>query len=199
MLQPVLNRSRSDKFQLILDLPLALKNMQDNVIQEGYNANQIQFTVFGSPVPKISIPEISVPFGGQFVKVSSGSRPSFPVLDIKFLVDNGYQNYWSLWNWLNLFNNSKESASNLNANLNQSIHNIVLTNPLSQYTSNFSLFALDEYDKRIISFEYTNAFITGLSEINYSYQDPSEITCTASFAYNQLQVNLLKDVNVSSC
>jgi hypothetical protein len=199
MLQPILNRSRSDKFLLILDLPPALKGKQDSTLQSGYNPDQIQFTVYGSPVPKITIPEIEIPFGGQFIKVSSGSRPSFPSLDIKFLIDNGYQNYWTLWNWLNLFNDSREGTSDLNANLNHRDKNIFLTNPLSKYTSNFSLYALDEFDKKIISFDYTNAFITGLSEINYSYQEPSEITCNATFVYNQLQVNLLKDVNVSSC
>jgi hypothetical protein len=199
MNQTVLNRSRNDKFVLVLDLPRVMKDSVDGVLQSSYSANQIQFTIFGSPVPKISVPEIDVPFGGQHIKVSSMSRPSFPSLDVKFLVDNGYQNYWTLWKWMNLFNDSRNSTSSLNTAVNTYKEPIRLTNPLDRYSSNFTLFALDEFDKRIISFEYTGVFITGLSEINYSYQDPAEITCNASFVYNQLNVNLLKNVNASTC
>lgn len=199
MNQTVLNRARSDKFLLVLDLPEALKKAQDSIMQSNYKPKQIQFTVFGSPVPEISVPEISVAYGGQSMKVSSMSRPTYPPLEVSFLVDNGYQNYWTLWKWLNLFNDSKTSSSNLNANANIIGEDIRLTNSLDQYISNFSLFALDEYDKQIISFKYSDVFITRLSPINYSYQDPSEITCNATFVYNQLQVDLLRDVNISSC
>ena len=140
MLQATLNRSRNDKFLLVLDLPIALKNSQDNIIQSKYSADPIQFTVYGSPVPKISVPEINLPFGGQSLKVSSMSRPSYPSLDIKFLVGNGYQNYWILWKWLNLFNDSKDSSSNLNTPTNLLNEKIRMINPFSQYISNFSLF-----------------------------------------------------------
>lgn len=199
MLQATLNRSRNDKFLLVLDLPIALKNSQDNVIQSKYSADPIQFTIYGSPVPKITVPEINLPFGGQVLKVSSMSRPAYPSLDVKFLVGNGYQNYWILWKWLNLFNDSKNSTSELNTPANFIGNDIRLTNPLSHYISNFTLFALDEFDNKIISFKYSNAFVTSLGQINYSYQDPTEITCDVSFAYNQLEVELLKDINISSC
>jgi hypothetical protein len=200
MLQATLNRSRNDKFLLVLDLPNALKNSQDTVIQNKYSADQIQFTVFGSPVPKISIPEIVLPFGGQTMKVSSNFRSAYPTLDVKFLVGNGYQNYWILWKWLNLFNDSENSTSEINAPASFITEkDIRLTNPFSNYISNFTLFALDEFDNKIISFKYTNAFVTSLGQINYSYQDPTEITCDISFAYSQLHVELLKDINISSC
>lgn len=199
MLQATLNRSRNDKFLLVLDLPIALKNAQDSVIQNKYSADPIQFTIYGSPVPKISVPEINLPFGGQILKVSSMSRPAYPSLDVKFLVGNGYQNYWILWKWLNLFNDSQNGTSDLNSPSNFIGENIRLTNPLSHYISNFTLFALDEFDNKIISFKYSNAFVTSLGQINYSYQDPTEITCDVSFAYNQLEVELLKDINISSC
>jgi hypothetical protein len=199
MNQATLNRSRSDKFLLVLDLPIALKSSQDTVIQDKYSADQIQFTIYGSPVPKISIPEINLPFGGQVLKVSSMSRPAYPSLDVKFLVGNGYQNYWILWKWLNLFNDSQNSTSDLNMQSSFVGEDIRLTNSLRRYISDFTLFALDEFDNRIISFKYTNAFVTSLGQINYSYQDPAEITCDVSFAYNQLEVKLLKDINISSC
>ena len=102
MQQPVLNRSRSDKFAFVLDLPKALKD-QVNSVLDITNADPVQFTTFGSPVPAVSVPDINLAYAGQSYHTSSNSRPAYPPLNIKFLVDNGYQNYWILWKWLNLF------------------------------------------------------------------------------------------------
>jgi len=199
MNQAILNRSRSDKFSFVLDLPKALKEQYDAILQKIYSADQIQFTTYGSPVPNIKIPELSVPFGGQVYNASSLSRPAYTPLTLKFLIDNGYQNYWALWKWLNLFNDSENSTTNLTSPLGEINQKIYLKNGMSDFTSNFSLFALDEFNNKIIEFKYTNAFITSLSPIEYSFQTSAEITCNATFAFNQLNINLLKDINISSC
>jgi len=199
MNQTVLNRSRNDKFILVLDLPKTLKNVVDGVLQKTYNADYIQFTSIGSPVPSVNVPEIKVPYGGQNYYASSLSRPAYPPFNVKFLVDNGYQNYWILWNWLNLFNDFKNSTSDLTSSYESINSKINLTYPMSDYTSSFTIFGLDEFNNKIISFKYTNAFITGLTPIEYSYQTPTEIVCTATFVFNQLDVELLKSVDISNC
>lgn len=181
---------------MILDLPNAMKAISDPVLGTNYSADPIQFTIYGSPVPAISIPDISLPFGGQVAKISSNSRPAYNPLTIKFLVDNGYKNYWILWNWLNLFNDSKTSSSSIASFPN---NNNILQNPVSNYISTFNIYSLDEYNNKIINFSYTNAFPTGLSEINFSNQDPSEINCTVTFAFNQLNVTLLSNVDQVNC
>ena len=197
MQQPVLNRSRSDKFSFVLDLPKALKRTVDKVLPI-YSADTVQFTTFGSPVPAISVPDINLAFGGQSFHTSSNSRPAYPPLNIKFLVDNGYQNYWILWKWLNLFNDASNSVTDINSSVVNN-NKVLLSNSLSDYISTFSLFALDEYNNKIIEFKYTNAFITGLSPIEFSFQNPDQIICNATFVFNQLQVDLLADINVSAC
>jgi hypothetical protein len=196
MNQTPLNRSRLDKFALYLDIPKVLKSASDKVIGEKYNADVIQYSVFGSPVPAINVPAIDLPYSGQVYKTSSFARPSYDPFSIKFLVDNGYKNYWILWNWLNVLNdykNSTSSAITVRENSN------VLSNPMTDYTSNFTVVGLDEYNNEIIKFKYTHAFPTSLSEISYSDQDPSEITSSVSFVFNQLEVSLLRDVNKVSC
>lgn len=199
MNQSILNRSRNDKFKLVMDLPIALKRKQDLVIQSNYNADQVQFTTFGSPVPSIKVNEIKVPFGGQVYNASSISRPSYDSLTLKFLIDNGYQNYWILWKWLNLFNNSEDSSTTLTEPVIMEIDDMRLTNPMSDFTTTFSLFGLDEFNNKIIEFKYTQAFITSLSPIEYSFQTANEIICTATFVFNQLNISLLKDINTSNC
>jgi hypothetical protein len=201
MNQAILNKSRNDKFLLVLDIPIELKKRFDAVLGKKYNADTIQFTTFGSPVPAVSVPSIDVPYDGQVYKASSLSRPSYQPLNIRFFVDNGYQNYWLIWQWLNMFNNAKESTSligveevprgnRIDVNLGISMKDLV---------SIFSIYALDEYNNKIVSFTYNHAFPVSLGEINYSHQDPSEITSVVGFAFNQLEVKLLKNVNEATC
>lgn len=202
MNQTALNRSRNDKFIMVLDLPTAMKDSYDSVLQTSFRADPLQFSIYGSPVPQITVPDISIPFGSQVLKTSSFSRPAYNPLNIKFLVDNGYKNYWILWKWLNLFNDFKKSTSNITTAIDAPIHgnrDATIKHPITDYTSQFSIFALDEFNNKIISFTYNNAFPTNLGEINFSNQDPSEINCNVSFAFNQLQVKLLKNVDKVSC
>jgi len=199
MYQTPLNRSRLDRFLLILDLPTKVKDIVDPVLQDGNKPDTVQFSIYGSPVPAISIPAIDMPYGGQVYKTSSFSRPAYEPLSLKFLVDNGYKNYFILWNWLNLLNDYKNSTS-LAQNSNGVVDNQnKLKNPMTDYTSSFTIFGLDEYDNKIISFSYKHCFPTQLSELAFSNQDPNEINSTVTFVFNQLEVKLLKDVNKVSC
>ena len=199
MNQSILNRSRNDKFLFVMDIPVALKKKTDLVMKEEYKADRIQFTTFGSPVPNISIPTIAVPFGGQTYNTSSLTRPAYQPLTLKFLVDNGYKNYWILWQWLNLFNDTDTSTTEITKMDRKYDDVIYLGNKMSDYVSKFSIFALDEYNNKLIEFLYTEAFIKVLSSIDYTFQGGSEIICTATFSFNKLKVNLLKDIDSSNC
>lgn len=203
MLQSPLNRSRNDKFIMVLDLPNILKAKYDSIFAANLKPDPIQFSIFGAPVPNISVPAIDVAFGGQVYKTSSMSRPAYNPLNIKFLIDNGYKNYWILWNWLNLFNDAQNSDTKITTvdpvGLRPNTNIGKMSNPMSDYTSRFVIYGLDEYNNKIISFEYTNAFPTTLSEIGFSNQDPSEINSTVTFVFNQLHVNLIKNADQVSC
>jgi len=199
MNQTILNRSRNDKFLFVMDLPKNLKKTSDLVMQDSYSANKIQFTTFGSPVPNIKIPEKAISFGGQVYNTSSFSRPAYEALSLKFLIDNGYQNYWILWKWLNLFNDNQNSTSDVAAAAVVTQKELILKNPMSDYMATFSVFGLDEFNNKVIEFKYENAFITSLSPIDFSFQSGSEIICTATFIFSRLSVDLLSDVNSTNC
>jgi len=196
MNQTPLNRSRSDKFILVLDLPKAMKRKVDLTLEDNFRISPLQLSIFGSPVPSINIPAIDVPYGGHIYKTSSFSRPAYDPLTLKFLIDNGFKNYWVIWNWMNLLNDFKTSeATPHTVDENHS----EIKHPMSDYTSTFTIFGMDEFNNNIISFKYTNAFPTQLSEINFSNQEPNEIISTVTFAFNTLEVKLERDVNRVSC
>lgn len=199
MNQSILNKTRNDKFLMVLDIPKYLKQTYDVELKRKYNADQIQFTTYGSPIPSVSVPSIDVPFDNQVYKASSLSRPAYQPLNVKFFIDNGYKNYWVIWKWLNLFNDAKTSKSEVHMEYMNNNKNAKLENPMQELVSTFSIFALDEYNNKIVQFKYNHVFPVSLSEINFSHQDPSEISCTASFAFNQMTVELLKNVDEENC
>ena len=57
--QSQFNKSRLDKFLLVLNLPTALKEINDQYIgarnNKKVNENSIQFSVYGSVVPTIEV------------------------------------------------------------------------------------------------------------------------------------------------
>lgn len=196
MIQTPLNKSRSDKFILILDLPLALKNTFNHVLEDNFKIEPLQLSIYGSPVPPINVPAIDVAYGGQVYKTSTFSRPAYEPLSVKFVIDNGYKNYWLLWNWLNLLNDYKKSTSDAHTLESRSVE---ITNPMKNYTSSFTIYGMDEYNNKLISFKYTQAFPTQLSEINFSNQDSNEINSNVTFVFNRLEVNLEKNVDKVNC
>jgi hypothetical protein len=196
MFQTPLNKSRSDKFIMILDLPLALKRSLNPVTQEKFKVDALQFAIYGSPVPSISVPAIDVPFSGQVYKTSSFTRPAYDPLVVRFVIDNGYKNYWLIWNWLNLLNNFKKSTTNAHTIPSGEVS---IKNPMNEYTSSFTIYGLDEYNNKIISFKYSHVFPTQLSEISFSNQTPEEINSSATFVFNQLEVILEEDINKVVC
>jgi hypothetical protein len=60
--------------------------------------------------------------------------------------------------------------------------------------TDISIFALDEYEKRVIEFKYTKAFPTKLGGITFSDRDSSEAESTLEFAYSQFTAKLVEEV-----
>jgi hypothetical protein len=179
--QSVLNRSGKDKFLLVLNLPEILK--QD----KNLNLNSLQISIFGTIVPSIQVPANEVRFGGQSINVSSHARPNYLPLQVNFMVDNNFKNYWVLWKWLDALNTARESIYD-----DTGVTTIIdKDSVLWKYQANFSIYGLNEYNIKTIQFNYYNAFITNLGSIDYNYRDPELISTTAEFQFNQLDVNIL--------
>jgi hypothetical protein len=62
-----------------------------------------------------------------------------------------------------------------------------------QYKSTISIFGLDEYDKRVIEFKYTDAFPSTIGGINYSYRDAGEVESSFTLNYSQLLIQPLTE------
>tara|TARA_A100001015_G_scaffold199573_1_gene222834 strand:+ start:292 stop:906 length:615 start_codon:yes stop_codon:yes gene_type:complete len=199
--QSQFNKSRLDKFLLVLNLPPALKEISDQYIGARNNTkvieNSLQFSVYGSIVPTIQVESETLGYAGQSYKVSKHTRPPYDNVTVNFTVDNEFNNYWVIYKWLDLLNDEKESHFNgkdivtvPNVSTKERNMNKSLTSP-DLYQSDFTLFALDEFDNSKVKFIYTDAFPVSLGGINFNYRTPGEIETTLEFAFSQLLVELV--------
>lgn len=201
--QSFLNKSRKDKFLLVLNLPKAFTKVYSDL-----TIREMQISIYGSPVPSVSIPSTEASYFGQQLKVTGQSRASYGPLNVSFTVDNEFKNYWTLWKWLDLINDSKLSGMN---DYFDKYQEIKIQDPITKqqsievinkdlgeslyfdYMTHLTVYGLDEYNNKKIKFTYYNAFITDLAEISYNYRDAEELESSASFAFSQLHAQLLSE------
>jgi hypothetical protein len=190
--QSPFNKTRNDKFLLVLNFPDGLRNISKKIVRsnETILPDTIQFSVYGALVPDVEVPVINVRYSGQTLAASSHARPPYPACTVNFTIDNRFNNYWTIYKWLDLLNSSEEGLVDKD--------NILVKDnrtDLMKYAANISIFALDEYDKRTVEFLYTNAFPTALGGINFNNRDASEIETTFTFNYSRLLVSLVETVD----
>jgi hypothetical protein len=197
--QSPFNKSRKDKFLLILNVPTALRNISSkfNSSTNSIITDSLQFSVYGSVVPDIRVPSASVRYGGQTFAQTSFAREPYPPMTVNFTIDNQFNNYWVIYTWLNLLNNEKAGTFDQSSLLPEIKTHPNGNQPLYAYKTNISIFALDEYNNRTVEFLYTDAFPTTLGGISYSYRDEGEIETNFTFEYSQLLVKLVNAVEIS--
>jgi len=190
MNQAPFNKNRQDKFILVLNLPEGIKQIVDNVTRNTnrIDANALEVSITGTVTPTISIPEKTLPYGAQSIKVSSYAREPYSSLDINFKIDNEYNNYWAIYKWLDIINDVKSGAFNED--------NIIKypgadTQQLPIYTSDLTVYGLDEYENRKIQWDYIGAFPTKLAEIQWDYTQNDEITSSATFEFTKVISKLI--------
>ena len=188
--QSILNKNRKDKFLLVLNLPNILKKVDKSSLGDRaskyLNLDSLQYSIYGSVVPNTTIPEIDMPYSGQVAKYTRYARPQYTAVTVSFTVDNGFNNWWVLWYWLNLINNSTEGTYNYD-----DLPDGLSYKNMHSYETNITVYGLDEYNNKKIQFDYLRAFITGLGEITYNYRDTEQIESTFTFAFSQLKPQLL--------
>lgn len=197
--QSQLNKSRLDKFLMVISLPESLRNINTSDLgarsNSKVNDNSMQFSVYGAVIPSVTVPEITEQYAGQSIKVSSHRRPAYDNVSVKFTIDNNFNNYWIIYKWLDLLNNDRESvfdSDNISNTRNPSTRdkNASLTPP-DLYMTDMTLYAKDEFDKNKVKFTYKNAFPVSLGQIDYNYRTEDEIETSFEFAFSQLLVELL--------
>ena len=188
MQQSVLNKSRADKFLLVFDIPPILKEFNTKFKQDNTSiiSDSVQFSIFGTAVPEITVPAVENRYAGNTLYVSSHSKNSYPPVSVKFNVDNEYKNYWVIYQWLNLLHDQYDGRYNAREiNSNSPDENF------KDYQANLTIFGKDEFNNNRIKFTYTKAFPTTVDTIDYNYQNADEISSGFTFVYSQLHTEVM--------
>jgi hypothetical protein len=185
--QSPLNQAAKDKFLLVFDLPPILKTFSKTYERNNSSVipDNVQFSIWGTSVPEITVPGVETRYSGSTLYVSSHSKNSYPPVSIDFAIDDQYNNYWCIYQWLNLLHDQKTGEYNerqvfVDANFND-------------YQTDITVYGLDEYGKKKIKFVYKKAFPTTLKGIEYNYQATGDMRITSGFVflYSQLHVELI--------
>jgi hypothetical protein len=198
--QSILNKGRKDKFLLVLDLPDVLKkiNILNSVDRNSNNValDSLQYSVYGTVVPNITVNPVDLPYSGQTLNVTSGKREKYSDITVNFTVDNGFNNWWVLWKWLDYINGAKTSTMDSDNLMPTSYGpagkpiNNTLSN-LQSYQTTINVYGLDEYNNNKIRFTYSKAFITSLTGMTYNYRDADQLESSFTFSFSQLNAELL--------
>jgi hypothetical protein len=196
--QSIFNKARKDKFLIVLTPPKVVREIDDPVTRsnEHVNNDAIQFSVYGAVIPQFTVPAVDIDYGGQTFSFSSHARPSFENIDLNYTVDNRYNNYWILYKWINVMNHNLESifyndkVPYNGASLNR--EGIVMDpEVIAEYGTTITIYGLDEYDKRVIQFDYIGALPVSVGQITFNDRDPMEMESTFTFAFSQFDTKLL--------
>ena len=183
--QSFLNKSRADKFNLVFSLPPALREINSKTDRQTYNVNEdaFQFSVFGAVVPAINVPALQIPYAGSNLYNSTHAKEPYPPVTVNFTIDNGFNNYWVLYKWLDLMHDEKEGLYDAKG--------LVQTEDFKNYQTDMTLYGLDEFNNQRIKFTYTKAFPVTVGEIEYNYRTGDEITSSMTFVYSQIHSKLI--------
>lgn len=217
--QTVMNKASKDKFLVILDVPKILRERQSKNIRlnQLVNRDKWQFSTSKINIPEVTVESQDLGFYGQHVKVTGQSRPAYSPIQIGFTVDNGFDNYHLLWNWLDTMNKARRSWMDTDLEKEKSkvmMHIIPQAgmdprNPsidtprdldylhighrpvFFDYMTTITVYALREYDEPIFKWTMFYAFPKTLGGIEYDYASTDAITSSISFEIGQMDTELL--------
>jgi hypothetical protein len=185
--QSYLNKARKDKFLLIFDLPPVLKRIATKYNRSNSKLipDTVQFSVYGTVVPGVTVKGVPARYAGDTLFVSSHSKDPFPPVNIKFKVDSGYNNYFVIDRWLNLLHDERTGQYNQGG--------IPIDGNFSDYQVDMTVYGLDEYDNKVIKFIYTKAFPTSIGDLEFDEQSDGdmEMVCDFTFLFSQRRVEMI--------
>jgi len=207
MHQSILNKSAQDKFLIILDVPPFLKPINDRNVRKNslINLDKWQFSPSSIALPSVSTPAVQIPYGGQTTKMTAQTRAAYTPLKLSFQIDNNFDNYHFLWMWQAVMNDPLKSG--MSSYWDEIKNKPYKDTPLFEhgfpaatikYKHDFTLYkskivvlGLREYNEPIIRFTFNEAFPIEVQGINYDYKAHELLTSSATFEFNQMDVELL--------
>ena len=184
-----LNTAKKDKFLLVFNLPPILKNFNREMSRnnENLSLDSVQTSIFGAISPTITVKATNARFSGSSLYQTSHSKEPFEPVNLKFNIDSGWRNWWTIYQWLNLLHDEKTGQYNS--------REIIVDGNFSDYQTDLIIYGLDANDRKVIKFTYTKAFPTSLGQIEWNEQESEnfELVSDFTFVFTQFHAELIGD------
>lgn len=188
--QSFFNHASTDKFIMVFDIPQILKNNAEfyERYDKGTIPDSVQYSLYKTKVPDLTVKGVEVRNTGSTLYVSSHSKDSFPPTEVEFAIDNGYNNYWCIYQWLNLLHDEKTGQYN-----SKDFPNV--DKDFRDYQTNIVIFGLDEYGKKRIKFTFSKAFPTTLKGLEFNQQAEGDMRIVSGFdfLFSQMHVEIINE------
>lgn len=188
--QSFFNHASTDKFIMVFDIPQILKNNVEfyERYSKGTIPDSVQYSLYKTKVPDLTVKGVEVRNTGSTLYVSSHSKDSFPPTEVEFAIDNGYNNYWCIYQWLNLLHDEKTGQYN-----SKDFPNV--DKDFRDYQTNIVIFGLDEYGKKRIKFTFSKAFPTTLKGLEFNQQAEGDMRIVSGFdfLFSQMHVEIINE------
>ena len=152
--QAPLNKQRKDKYTIVIPTPPGLREIVTKDPRSRANQaiipDALTMAIYGSIAPEVVVPAILTRYSGQSLNISSHARDPYQPQTVNFTIDNRFNNYWVIYKWLAILNDPKLSIYD-SENITDIEHKTEIAS--QKYMTDISIFALDEYEKRVIEFK----------------------------------------------
>lgn len=159
-----INKSSPTNYRLVFPLLPAEITLAAN--------KPLTLNIFGSVVPSLTISEFEQDWQGLKQKIA-GSGLLFDQWNVSFIVDENFENWQILFNWMSYINDNYEKHMDLHKN----------------YSVDASLQITDNFRENVLELTFVSVWPTNLGEVTLSQRDGETlIECMVNFSYDYFKI-----------
>lgn len=159
-----INKSNPTNYKLIFPLLPAEITLAAN--------KPLTLNIFGSVIPSLTISEFEQDWQGLKQKIA-GSGLLFDQWNVSFVVDENFENWQILFNWMSYINDNYEKHMDLHKN----------------YSVDASLQITDNFRENVLDLTFVSVWPTNLGEVTLSQRDGETlIECMVNFSYDYFKI-----------
>lgn len=133
----------------------------------------LKLNIYSISLPTVSLNPNEFYWQGKHIEAHAGGI-TFDPITINFLVDNNFDNWKVLFNWLTFVADNKERPSR----------------EFDEYVTDGSIIIFDNFSKINTTVTFKNMWISSLGEVTFSIRDgESLVECSATFYYDRYSID----------
>lgn len=162
-----INKSSPENFELLFPVLPLLDTLKES--------QSLSMNIFSSVLPTISLDTKEVNWMGGKAQYDSGGM-SYEPWYVNFLIDDDFNNWKILYNWINYINNNKDTYGRAR----------------SDYVVDATLNILNNMREPILTVNFKNVWPNMLGEVSMSYREGEMVlSSSVNFYYDRYEIETI--------